>query len=141
MVALALAAYLDSLADGLPAPEPSPSRGAGVFDANCARCHAPPGLTGEPVALDVVGTDPTLGRSTERTTGTYRVPSLHGVATRGPLLHDGTVPSVDVLFDPARVQAGFADRLHGKGPVPGHLFGLDLPDSDRLALVTYLKTL
>ena len=144
IVALALAAYIDSLAASLPpsdgAAAASPN-GASVFEATCAACHAPPALTGPPVALAIIGTDPLLGLSADRGTGSYRVPSLHGVGTRGPLLHDGTLPSVDAMFDPARVTDGFAGRLQGTGAVPGHDYGLDLPDGDRRDLVTYLHAL
>jgi mono/diheme cytochrome c family protein len=144
VVALALAAYVASLADTLPAlpsAEEASPRGARVFAETCASCHVPPALTGPPVPLAVVGTDPVIGLSADRGTGTYRVPSLHGVSTRGPLLHDGTVPSLAAFLDPARVTAGFTERLHGEGPVPGHPFGLDLPDADRAALETYLEAL
>jgi mono/diheme cytochrome c family protein len=144
VIALALAAYLTSLARGLPsvsdaaAAEP---RGAQLFASRCASCHALPGLTGDPVPLAIIGTDPWLGDSPDRGTGAYRVPSLHGVGSRGALLHDGTVPSIDAMLDPSRPTASFAGRLHGSGAVPGHLFGLDLPDEDRAALVAYVKTL
>jgi cytochrome c5 len=144
MVTLALAAYITSLADALPsvdaAAAASPT-GAEIFAAQCTTCHMGGALTGPPVPLDVVGTDPALGESLVRGTGDYRVPSLHGVGTRGPLLHDGTVPSLDAMFDPARVTAAFTGRLHGAGAVPGHTFGLDLDDGDRAALVAYLKAL
>ena len=110
ILALALAAYVRSLASTLP-------------------------------SLDEIGTDPTLGDSPSRGTGTYRVPSLHGVGTRGPLLHDGTLPDVDAMFDPARLQPGFTDRLHGTGPVQGHRYGLSLTDGQRASLVAFLKAL
>jgi cytochrome c5 len=141
VVALALAAYESSLADALPSADDAASAapaGASVFDAHCTGCHQPPALTGPPVALSVVGTDPTLGESVVRGTGTYRVPSLHGVATRGPLLHDGTVPSIEAMFDPARVTPSFAGRLHGTGAVPGHPYGLDVTAADRAALLAFL---
>jgi len=93
------------------------------------------------VPLSIIGTDPTLGLSLSRGTGTYRVPSLHGVGARGPLLHDGTVPSVAALFEPARLTPSFKQRLHGPGAVPGHAFGLDLSSADRAALVSYLEAL
>ncbi|MGH7295177.1 MAG: hypothetical protein ACRELB_09600, partial [Polyangiaceae bacterium] len=144
MVTLALAAYVASLADALPDPSAAAQvspRGAQVFATRCTSCHVPPALTGPPVPLAVVGTDPALGESPVRGTGTYRVPSLHGVGTRGPLLHDGTVPSLEAMFDPARVTADFTAKLHGAGAVPGHPFGLDLDDDDRAALVTYLGAL
>ena len=144
VIALALAAYVQSLAASLPpaadAAAASPN-GASLFAATCAACHAPPAFTGEPVPLAVIGTDPALGLSADRGTGSYRVPSLRGVGTRGPLLHDGTLPSVDAMFDPARLTDAFTDRLHGTGAVPGHLFGLDLSDGDRQDLLRYLHTL
>jgi hypothetical protein len=89
----------------------------------------------------VVGTDPTLGMSADRGTGYYRMPSLHGVGSRGPLLHDGTVPSLDAMFDPARPTPAFTSKLHGAGAVTGHSFGLSLSASDRAALVAYLQAL
>jgi cytochrome c5 len=144
VVALALAAYLDSLADSLPPPDAAAAaspNGAGLFEAKCSACHVPPAFTGEPVSLAVIGTDPTIGLSADRGTGAYRVPSLHGVGVRGPLLHDGTLPSLDAMFDPARLTDTFAQRLHGAGPVPGHPFGLDLSDGDRQDLLTYLHSL
>ena len=144
MITLALAAYVASLANALPdvsaAAQASPE-GARVFASTCTPCHVPPALTGPPVPLAVVGTDPMLGESAVRGTGTYRVPSLHGVGTRGPLLHDGTVPSLDAMFDPARVTPAFTGKLHGTGAVQGHPFGLDLDDGDRAALLAYLKAL
>jgi mono/diheme cytochrome c family protein len=144
LVTLALAVYVTSLATGLPtestASAASPA-GAALFASRCSSCHTLPGLTGDPVPLDVIGTDPTLGRSASRGTGAYRVPSLHGLGTRGPLLHDGTIPSVDVMFDPGRLAPGFAGALHGPGPVEGHPFGLDLAPSDRNALLAYLRAL
>jgi mono/diheme cytochrome c family protein len=143
IVTLALAAYVRSLASeltGSPA-DGELGRGARIFGDRCAGCHRPPALTGPPIALDVIGTDPTLGRSLERGTGRYRVPSLRGVGSRGPLLHDGTVPSVSALFDPARPTEAYTERLHGSGAVPGHLFGLDLDASDRAALVAYVQSL
>ncbi len=144
IVALALAAYILSLAESLPSMDTaaaSSPEGARIFASRCASCHGPSSLTGPPVPLAIVATDPALGLSPERGTGAYRVPSLHGVGMRGPLLHDGTVPSLDALFDPARLTPTFVRRLHGSGPVPGHSFGLDLGDHDRAALLAYLGAL
>jgi cytochrome c5 len=144
VVALALAAYLSSLAGNLPsidAAAAASSRGGWLFASRCSGCHGGPGLTGEPVPLARIGTDPTLGNSADRGTGTYRVPSLRGVGTRGQLLHDGTLPSLAAMFDPSRDTSSFAARLHGAGGVPGHPFGLDLDASDRAALLGFLGSL
>jgi len=144
VVALALAAYVQSLATSLPSVDQAGAaspNGAALFQATCAACHIPPAFTGEPVALAVIGTEPTLGLSADRGTGSYRVPSLRGVGTRGPLLHDGTLPSVDAMFDPARPSGAFGQKLHGTGAVPGHGYGLDLSDGERQDLLTYLHAL
>jgi hypothetical protein len=47
------------------------------------------------------------------------VPSLHGVGTRGPLLHDGMVASLEAMFDPARLTPAFSGKLHGTARSPG----------------------
>ena len=141
IVALALARYLESLADKLPGQPPSTLPGAAIFARVCSSCHAPPSFTGPPVALALVATDPELGQSRDRGTGAYRVPSLHGVATRGPLLHDASIPSIEALFDPQRVSEGWTGRLHGHGPVPGHLYGLSFSDAERGDLIRYLRRL
>lgn len=143
-VSLGLALYLWSLAEELPSLErasASQPAGRALFDARCAACHEPPGLTGAPVPLATVGTDPSLGLSADRGTGTYRVPSLHGVGTRGPLLHDGAAPSLAVLFDPARTSADYALRARAPGAIPGHLYALDLTPEERAALLAFLSLL
>jgi hypothetical protein len=115
--------------------------GKAAFETHCSGCHAPPSLTGRPVSLHTTGTDPALGLSPDRGTGTYRVPSLHGVGTRGPLLHDGVLPSLEAMFDPSRLNSTRVERVHGSGPTPGHVYGLDLDEADRAALVDYLRAL
>jgi hypothetical protein len=71
----------------------------------------------------------------------YRAPSLCGVASRGPLLRDASVASLRALFDPARPTPEFGMHLHGTGAVLGHLYGLELPEGERAALLTYLDML
>ena len=117
------------------------ARGAEIFGTTCATCHVPPAFTGTPVALSVLGTDPHLGQSADRGTGTYRVPSLRGVSTRGALLHDASLPNLSSMFDPARSSADYQGGRHGPGPVAGHSFGLALDGADRTAQLAYLATL
>lgn len=129
-VASSLAAYLWSLADTLPSRSPTTReerRGQALFDTQCARCHVPPAFTGPPVPVEEVGTDPMVARSPDRGTGMYRVPSLRGVSTRGALLHDGTAPNLDALFEPTRTQ--------------GHAYGVALDEAARRDLLAYLRTL
>jgi cytochrome c5 len=143
-ISLGLAAYVLSLSASLPTAAPSTAEtrsGESVFQANCTGCHEPPSLTGTPVLLDVIGTNPTVGLSAVRGTGAYRVPSLHGVSARRALLHDASLPSLGAMFDPSRLDASYAGGRFGPGPVPGHVFGLDLDESSRANLVAYLLTL
>jgi cytochrome c553 len=142
-VALGLAVAVWELAGELPAaapPDAEAARGLAVAEASCAPCHHPDAFTGPPVPLDVVGTDPTLGLSPDRGTGCYRVPSLRGVGTRGPLLHDASAPDLDAFFDPARVTPGY-EGGRTPGPIEGHPFNITLPEADRAALLAYLKGL
>ena len=141
IVPLAMAVFLWSLGDTLSPLPPSTSAGAQLFSEHCSECHAGPDLGGGPVSLAMVGTDPILGRSPERGTGTYRIPSLRGAGSRATLLHDGTVASLAALLDPHRLEATYAGGAHGPGPVPGHRFGLDLDEAQRAAIVTYLGAL
>jgi hypothetical protein len=128
-LAFALALYLWQL-EPLPlrTPDESALRGRAVFSEHCARCHMPPEFSGPAVALDVVGTDPSVGMSPERFTGFYRVPSLRGVGDRRRLLATGAVFDVRELLDPTRVARG-------------HPFGLDLDEPVRADLLSFLETL
>jgi hypothetical protein len=141
IVALALAQYLWSLAEGLPETTAGATPGAALFAARCAGCHAGATLTGAPRPLAEVGTDPRLGLSPDRGTGFYRVPSLRGVAARPTLFHDGTLPGLDALLDPARLEEAYRGGARGAGPVKGHPFGLDLSADERAALLDYVRSL
>ena len=68
-----------------------------------------------------VGTDPALARSPTRGTGSYRVPSLRGVAARGRLFHDGSAA--------------------GLGDLRGHPAGLELTAWEAGALRGFLDAL
>lgn len=114
-IAFGLAMYVWSLADSLPMTEPPPP-----FVRACGGCHEGPGLSGGLIDADEVGTDPTLARSADRGTGFYRVPSLRGVGSRGPLMHDGSIHGFDALLDE-----------HGPA----------LATSDRSAIIAYLTGL
>jgi len=132
-LALGLAHYLWTLAAALPDTAAQKQRGREAFAAGrCSACHAGPGMTGPPVDVAIVGTDPVVARDPDRGTGHYRVPSLRGVGSRGILLHDGSFRSLETMFD-ARRRAGTA--------APAHPFGLGLPDSQRVDLIDFLRSL
>ena len=163
----ALALYMYSLE---PPPNPNPrderaAAGETIFQREtCASCHTPPLFTNNKltlargfsrpanaaVLLDVlpisVGTDPGLALKTRKGTGYYKVPSLKGVWYRGHYLHDGSVASLEEMFDPGRVREthspeGWSPPGVRTRAVPGHEFGLRLSALERDQLIAYLRTL
>jgi hypothetical protein len=140
-------------------------RGEKVFRAEgCRRCHVPPAYTSgrltlaegfeppsdHPNGADIlrrsVHTDPGLAMRTRKGTGFYRVPSLRGVWDRPRLLHDGSIASLDELFDSARLEPDYERRGWSppgvtRGAVRGHAFGLELTPADKAALLAFLRSL
>jgi len=165
--------------------------GKPLFDANCAACHAS-ARTGTPLPLAEVGTD--RGRLDSRNKGAaikanqvvremglerrglveedligYIAPFLDGIWLKAPYLHNGSVPTLRDLLEPAaqrpkvfwrgydvydQTRVGFvsdnaaAQRVGTKldtaskgGGNQGHEFGTTLTAEEKDALVEYLKTL
>ena len=128
-LAFAMALYLWELEpEPMHGPDTASQRGETVFGDNCSSCHKPPSFSGPSVPIAVVGTDPSVGMSPDRTTGFYRVPSLRGVGDRRRLFANGAVEDIEELLR--------SDRT-----AKGHTFGLGLGDSDKADLVRYLETL
>jgi hypothetical protein len=141
------------------------SRGEQIFTREgCVECHTPPAYTSgkltiaqgwrpppsHPNQADIlmrsVGTDPGLALKTRKGTGFYKVPSLRGVWYRPLLLHDGSLTSLEEMFDPARLK----DDYRPTGWIPpgattraviGHQFGLRLSEADKAALLAFLRSL
>lgn len=163
----ALALYIYSLK---PPPNPNPfddraRAGQKVFvRARCGGCHTPPLYTNnkvtlassftspknKPASIDLlpvsVGTDPGLALSTRKGTGYYKIPSVKGVWYRGHYLHDGSVASLEEMFDPDRLNdshqpGGYSPPGVQHRAIKGHEFGLSLSNADRTALIAFLKTL
>jgi hypothetical protein len=162
----ALSLYIYSLK-----PPPNPNRmdadavaGQKLFASTCTGCHPPPDYTNNKLTLakgfqptesdrknpDVlpisVGTDPAEAMLTRKGTGYYKVPSLKGVWYRGHFLHDGSLTTLEEMFDPARLKPDFAPKGWNppgvtKRAVPGHEFGLSLSAEDRRRLIAFLRTL
>ena len=164
----ALARYIYSLE---PPANPNPrgaqaAAGEAIFRRErCVECHTPPLYTNNKLtlaqgfvppaqhlkSLDImqvsVGTDPGLAMETRKGTGYYKVPSLRGVWYRRRFLHDGSLTSLEEVFNPERLNTG--QRLRGSGvehavatrPVPGHPFGLSLRQEERAQLLAFLRTL
>ena len=165
--------------------------GKPLFDAHCATCHASE-RTGRPTPLADVGTD--RGRLDSWNKGAaikankvvadmgiarrglveedlvgYRIPFLDGIWIRAPYLHNGAVPTLRDLLEPAAsrpkvfwrgydvydpLRVGFVSdgedaRREGSrmdtgtkgGGNQGHEFGTGLSLAEKEALVEYLKTL
>jgi hypothetical protein len=163
----ALALYIYSLT---PPPNPNPRddkarTGERIFTREgCGSCHTPPLYTNNkltladgftpptdtPATLDIlrisVGTDPGLALATRKGTGYYKVPSLKGLWYRGHYLHDGSVATLDEMFDPDRVKdthkpGGWSLPGLETRAIKGHVFGLRLPPDERAALIAFLRTL
>lgn len=130
----------------------------------CPQCHTPPLYTSNkltlaqgfdppadvPSTLDIlrfsVGTDPNLARMTRKGTGYYKVPSLKGVWYRGHYLHDGSVASLEEMFDPDRlkdthVPGGWRPLRSQTHAIKGHEFGLRVTPEEREQLIAFLRTL
>jgi hypothetical protein len=163
----ALALYVYSLE---PPPNPNPFDSKAVagkqvfFREGCPACHTPPLYTNNKLTLaegftppkdrraplDVlpvsVHTDPGLALSTRKGTGYYKVPSLKGVWYRGHYLHDGSVASLEEMFDPDRLKdthipGGWSPPGAVTRATRGHEFGLSLKPAEHEQLVAFLKTL
>ena len=164
----ALALFIESLTPPPNPNQPSAQTAAGekVFlRAGCGNCHAPPLYTSNKLTpvdgydwrsrnpdllaeiLPVsVGTDPSDALLTRRGTGFYKIPSLKGIWYRSPLEHNGSAASLEEWFNPARLRQDYKPAqppAYGKknGSIAGHPFGLALSVPDKVALISFLKTL
>lgn len=162
----ALALYLESLR-----PPPNPNqpnaasrRGEAVFQKQaCANCHIAPLYTNNRLTLAAgyhpsesvmretgamnisVGTDPNLATKTRKGTGFYRVPSLRMVWMEACFLHDGSIGTLEELFNPDRLKSEFRSSnwapITKPHAVEGHTFGLSATPADRANLISFLRTL
>ena len=83
---------------------------------------------------------------TRRGTGYYKVPSLKGVWYRSMFGHSGWSATLEDWFDPRRVREDYVPtgwRPSGRATysVKGHPYGLKLDETERRALIAFLKTL
>jgi hypothetical protein len=165
--------------------------GEKVYGDHCASCHAPGGArTGTIVPVAEVGTDrhrlemwtPASAAAYNgygeghawkfshfRSTNGYVSVPLDGLWLRAPYLHNGSVPNLAALLDPASQRpakfwrgydvydpagvgfvttgadaekAGtFLDTTQPGNSNAGHAYGTDLSADDKRALIEYLKTL
>jgi hypothetical protein len=167
------------------------AKGAPLYKTHCAECHEPNGArTGTVIPLDEIGTDRhrldmwTKGSADAynsytsdkpwklthfQKTGGYLSAPLDGLWLRAPYLHNGSVPTLADLLEPASarpkqywrgsdlfdaVKIGFvsegpvaeAEGVRFDTAVPGndnggHEYGAALTADEKRALLEYLKTL
>jgi hypothetical protein len=115
----ALAAWLDAqpAIPSRPERDLDPAGRAAFEKAGCDTCHT--GDTFRSTSSHDVGTG-----------GPFQVPSLLGVATRAPFMHNGCAPTLEARLD---------DPACGGGASHGDAALLD--DVERAALLSYLRTL
>jgi hypothetical protein len=84
----------------------------------------------------------------ETLTDGYAVLDLRGVWATAPYLHNGSVPTLEALLQPAALRpktfqtAGATfDTTQPGDSNQGHEFGTTLSDSDKAALLAYLRSL
>jgi mono/diheme cytochrome c family protein len=163
------------------------AQGRPIYARLCADCHAPGGSrTGKVVPLAEIGTDPHRNQHWSqsaadafnhfapgspwafhqfRKTGGYLAPLLDGVWLRAPFLHNGSVPNLRELLEPAakrsrsfargcevydQANLGFActggenflydTSVPGNGNT-GHEYGTGIDAVEKQALLEYLKTI
>ena len=141
------------------------TKGELIFkEQGCVTCHTPPLYSNNKLTpvdgfeppedhftkYDIfnisVETDPGLALYTRRGTGYYKVPSLIGVWNRTAFLHSGYLLNLEDLLDTNRLNADYIPTGY-KPPwlktmaVKGHEFAMELSETDKKALVAFLKSL
>jgi len=156
---------LEPMKNSAPDPAALIERGRGIFKREkCIDCHVPPNYTSGKLTLAQgfelsqehpniadtlpvsVGTDPGLAMKTRKGTGFYKIPSLRGLWYRPALLHDGSVGSLEEMFDAARqrpehIPAGWKAPGVTHRAILGHPFGLGLNAKDKNSLLAFLRSL
>ena len=118
---------------------------AGLRGADCFHCHGGPLFSNHSFAnngLDAAFPDRGRAEATGRPgdEGRFAVPSLRNVALTAPYMHDGRFATLEEVvdhYDHGLAQHPTLDPNLAKHP----LAGIRLDESDRRALVAFLKTL
>lgn len=123
---------------------PQQRTGLWVFESKggCWRCHTPPLFTDEAFHNTGVGVrdgsaEPGRAQVTGRRddTGRWKTPTLRGVASSAPYMHDGSLATLD------DVVAFYARGGTANAQLDPRLRPIDLTPGERLALVAFLSSL
>lgn len=128
------------------------NRGKEIFfaDTSCSICHGSEAFTGRIAAnngLDVVYTDEGLGgvSGNANEISKFKTPSLRNIELTAPYMHDGRLKTLEEVVEHynSGVQAhpNLSPTLREGGALNGPPKKLNLSDSDKAALVAFLKTL
>ena len=111
----------------------------------CAHCHTAPHFTNQRFfnngldEIDNLDTFNDRGRGgisgNRYENGLFKVPSLRNVALTAPYMHDGRMPSLEVVVDHYNTGGRYAENRSA------NVFPLGLNDRQKKALVAFLHTL
>jgi hypothetical protein len=143
----------DADGDGLAqADEADDARAGGIGTEPLIKIETPPGRPPRPWTIPVVRYVNLRDRFDAIHTGVFwvRVPPLTAVSATAPYLHNGSVPTLEALLEPAKRRpmtfavgrAGFVldTRLPGNRNI-GHEYGTALSARDKADLIAFLKSL
>ncbi|HRI60642.1 MAG TPA: cytochrome c peroxidase [Saprospiraceae bacterium] len=125
------------------------NRGLQIYQTNCASCHSP--IMGRPMLFNAsnglnAATDPNdrgVGPITglQEDEGTFKIPTLRNIALTAPYMHDGRFNTLEEVVE--FYNSGIQDHpnLHPNLKVNGSPLRLNLSNSDKQDLITFLHTL
>jgi cytochrome c peroxidase len=122
------------------------NRGKALFLSNCASCHLPPGQDAHFAMIapenngldaDLKSADGGVGDITldGRQFGRFRSPSLRNVERTAPYMHDGRFDTLEKVID------HYSKGVQPHPNLSPRARRLNFTDSERAALVAFLKTL
>jgi cytochrome c peroxidase len=92
----------------------------GFFEAGCAKCHGGPMFSD--FKVHALGVDSSFHGVADRGDGQgrFRTPSLRNIEKTAPYMHDGSLATLDEVYDfYAQIDRGLDPALSGIGPVVG----------------------
>ena len=130
---------------------PQEKRGELLFNSNlgdCFKCHQLPlttdnsfhnnGLEADPVNASNPGRHAVTGDPSDY--GRFKTPSLRNAELTAPYMHDGRFQTLEEVIEHYNSGVQFSETLDVVMVTPDRLYNLQMDDSDKAALVAFLKT-